>query len=113
MLAHRRWTDPEPGQCVVVVTETDDWSPMRTTAQAPTIRVLIYAAPSPGQDDAEAIALAAGDRVRAVLHRPQGGAPTWAGIRVLNCMHVGSSLGEPEGRPDWRLRSLTFEVQTG
>ena len=107
----RRWHDPEPGSAVVVVTMSSDWAAMRTTAEAPVLRVLTYAAPTDKQDDAEAVAIEVADRVRAVLHRPQGGAPSWAGVRVLSSLHSGSGLAELEGHEGWYVRTLTFEVQ--
>jgi len=110
--AWRRWHDPQPGSAVVVLTMADDWSAMRTTAEAPVLRVLTTAAPHDGQDDAEAIAVEVADRVRAVLHRPQGGAPVWGAVRVISSMHAGSGLAEVEGHEGWFVRSLVFDVLT-
>lgn len=109
--AHRLWGAPEPGSAVVVVTLGSDWAAMRTSAAAPVLRVQVYAAPSADQDDAETIAIEVADRVRAVLHRPQGGATYWADLRVISSLCAGSGLAEVEGHESWRVRSLTFEVQ--
>ena len=109
--AHRRWRDPVPGSAVIVLSASDDWTAMRTTAEAPTLRAMVYAAPTVGQDNAEGIAITVANKVRKALHRPEGGAQTWAGVWVLSVMHVGSGLFEVEGHESWRVRSLTFEVQ--
>ncbi|WP_091184451.1 hypothetical protein [Microlunatus flavus] len=113
VLAHRRWIDPEPGGSVVVVRSDSTWTYGSTSAEFPTVAALIYSAPSASQDDAETVGEPVAADVRAVLHRVQGGAVTWSGQRVLSSQHVGASLAQPEGHPDWRVRVLTFEVQTG
>lgn len=113
VLAWRRWHDPEPGDSVVVVTSLDDWSSTRTSAEVPTIRVAIYSAPDDGQENAESVGFTVATAVRAVLHRPQGGAVFWGDARVLQSYQVGGSLAEVEGHETWRVRILTFEVLTG
>lgn len=113
VFAWRRWTDPAQGEAALVITSSDDWAAIRTTAEAPTLRVLVYANPTADQDDAEEIAVEVAGRVRSVFHRPQGGSVTWGGHRVLSSQHVGSALLEVEGHPSWRVRILTFEVLTG
>jgi hypothetical protein len=111
VLAHRRWIDPGPGAAVLVLSAGDDWSATRTTAELPILKAMIYPAPSEEQEDAEEIALAAGDQVRSVLHRVAGGVDHWADLRILSSLHVGSGLAEVEGQDGWRVRTLIFEVQ--
>ena len=113
VFAWRRWRDPQPGSAVVVLSASTDWSSTRTSAELPSLRADIYAAPSVGQANAEALALIVAGRVRQTLHRVAGGLEWWGDVRVLSSQHVGSSLAEVEGHPDWRVRTLTFEVHTG
>lgn len=108
--AHRRWSDPQPGAAVIVLSSSDDWSSTRTSALLPSLRVAVYACPTEGQQDAEAIALYVAGMVRQALHRVAGGVEQWGEVRTLSCQHVGSSLSEVEGHPSWRVRTLTFEV---
>jgi hypothetical protein len=113
VFAWRRWRDPQPGAAVIVLSAADDWSSTRTSALLPQLQAQVYAAPTEGQADAEAIALRVADKVRQALHRVAGGFEWWGDARVLSSQHVGSSLAEVEGHEDWRVRGLVFEVQTG
>lgn len=112
--AWRRWDGPEQGSAVIVLTEADTWTAGRTSAAYPTLRVLVTAAPTGQQDDAEAIAVEVAERVRTVLHRPQGGAATWGALRVLSSLLAGAGgPGGVEGHESWVVISQTYEVQTG
>ena len=113
VFAWRRWRDPQPGAAVIVLSASDDWSSTRTSAELPALRCQVFAAPTEGQADAEAIALTVAGTVRQTLHRVAGGLEWWGDLRVFSSQHVGSSLAEVEGHPDWRVRGLVFEVHTG
>lgn len=113
LFAWRRWHDPLPGRAVIVVTSPDDWTAGRTSAQYPTVRAMVVASPHEGQEDAEAIAVTVGDKVRSALHTPEHGLIAWDGLRVISSMLVGSSMAEVEGHEAWRVRTLTFEVEVG
>lgn len=113
IFAWKRWASPEPGHAVIVCSLADDWTAGRTSAAYPLLRVLTYAAPD-DQQTAEAVAVEVSERIRTVLHRPQGGAPYWGTLRVLSSLQAGAGApAEVLGHEGWVVRSLTFEVEIG
>ena len=111
-LAHRRFQDPEPGGSVIVVTSESTWAAGPTSAEFPLLKVLTYSAPSDGQANAEEVGHQVTRDIRRALHVMDGHAHTWGDCRVIGSQHVGSSLAPAEGHEDWRVRVLTFEVET-
>lgn len=111
--AHRRWHEPAAGSSVTVVTSETIWTASSTRAEFPVVKALVYSAPADGQADAEDIGVPIAGAVRRALHVTDGYVHHWGDQRVLHSQHVGSGLYEVEGHPEWRVRMLTFEVETG
>ena len=112
VLAHRRWVDPVAGGSVVVVTSESTWAAGTGSAEYPLVKVLIYSASSPGQEDAESVGEPVADAVRRALHVLDGHAHQWGDVRVIASQFVGASLADVEGRDELRVRTVAFEMQT-